>query len=215
MKSSDPKQVAVLGTVAALAIGYLGFSLFGSSAPSAQPAAAPEKEASADEAEMPVQERLLRDPFNHPRLAMGPSGSQTNMSPEEAMAANMNALQAARMRSAEGAIEGFEARPLSPGPFGGFLPGSIDLSPTGEPGEKTGNDRQEKKRPRHRFVLSAVIEVGDPVAFLKVNGSESRAFRKQDLLIEGVRLIEIESDRVQVRSGKRHGWLQLGQEDEF
>jgi hypothetical protein len=66
---------------------------------------------------MPVQERLLRDPFNHPRLAMGPSGSQTNMSPEEAMAANMNALQAARMRSAEGAIEGFrspaaQSRPL-------------------------------------------------------------------------------------------------------
>jgi hypothetical protein len=112
-------------------------------------------------------------------------------------------------------LRAFEARPLSPGPFGGFLPGSIDLSPTGEPGEKTGNDRQEKKRSRHRFVLSAVIEVGDPVAFLKVNGSESRAFRKQDLLIEGVRLIEIESDRVQVRSGKRHGWLQLGQEDEF
>lgn len=199
MKTGNVRQVMILSAVAIGAIGFLGNTLLGlgksvvSSLRQADPA---EKDAPADDA---APSQLMGDPFFHPRLANAiaatPPKPETKVEPP---AAAPDAMQ---------------------GQFGA-LPGPIPVrpdvtavpEPPSQPAENTGIDRKEDGETAPRIGLTAVVKVDKPVAFLSLNGGDSRAFRPGDLVAPGLRLLTVADGFVIFRSPKASYRLSVGQE---
>jgi len=203
MKSSDPKQVAILSLVAISAIGYLGFTLLGSGQKAAMRMAAREQTAESEaEGEAVASQELLRDSFTHPVLIR-------NRREEQQKASLASAPPAPLGGKATSGASGF-MWPSGIGPLrvtheGGE--GAAEL-----PADSTGLNRKSVEAPRPTVSLSAVVKVERAMAFLSINGKESLAFRAGDLVAPGLRLVAIAADSVTLRTPRKVVELKLGEE---
>lgn len=149
---------------------------------------------------------LMGDPFSHPKLA-------TNLgAAPPPVATAPNAAPTATGMSAP-------APALPPPAIGGTLPvkPQFNIVPDGspKPAENAGNDREQKESQGPKVALTAIVKVDKPVAFLSLNGGESRAFRPGDLLAPGVRLSHVGNGFVRFQSPKASFHLSVGQEIEL
>lgn len=205
MKASNPKQVVVLSVVAIGAIGYLGHSLFGlGNAVVARIVGQTEPETKAESAEPPAIE-LLGDPFAHPKLASNGLSPASTPPPTS-------------VTSPQATDPSIPEPSLPPPTIGGSLPlkpqfGIVpEASP--KPAETTGNDREKNENQGPRVALTAIVKVDKPVAFLSLNGKESRAYRPGDLLAPGIRLTHVGSSSIRFQSPTASYHLSVGQEIE-
>lgn len=200
MKRSDPKQVAILSIVAVGAVLYLGFTLFGAGQKVASlmiPSTSREAGAKP-EGELPAE--LLKDPFSHPKLV----NADKQAPPQRTVAVDES--------------------PQPPAlPFAGRFEGGTGLAPLSpivlqsaqkgdQPAEIAGPDRKEIEAPRKLVALSAIVKVERQMAFLSVNGSESRAFRAGALLAPGLRLLSIGESSVKLGTADKTIELAVGGE---
>lgn len=201
MRASDPKQVAVLSVVAVAAIGYLGYTLFGSGKASkpmrlVREAAAEAPVGSTDK--LPTE--MIGDPFFHPMLVKRdeetPQSPGAQTQPSKSTAPNV---------------------PPMP-PIQGILPASpfgvrYTVGPQ-QPAEDTGANRKEE-RAGLRLALTAIVKVDQSMALLSLGGKDTQTFRVGQTLGENIRLIAIGEDSITVatKQGKRR--IHIGEEAEL
>ena len=180
MEIGNPKQVGALAVVAVGALIFL-FTRLDSRTPAGLPVAMRQTESTAKKRTAPLT--VLRDPFSHPRLA-----------PVEPKLPEI-----ARDESPKKPISlGGSLAEIDPLPS----PRSIEtpLSPLVQ-GEPVRQEPTEIKRPVAVSVsLEGVVGTSDAVAFLSVDGAESRPFHASDPIVRGVRLLRI-GDGVVVLGG--------------
>jgi hypothetical protein len=133
-----------------------------------------------------LPETILGNPFSHPRLAEGP----TPQMPSTEELGEIQPLNPER--------DGFNIRRII-----GSIPG------VGAPEQTTGaNRKQSGDIPP--LTLSAVVEAGQPVAFISAGDEESMPYKVGEIIVPGARLVSIKADYVVVRTAKGQIRLPLG-----
>ena len=201
MRSSDPKQITVLSLVAIGAVGYLGFTLFGGgSKVIGQMAASTERQEESGGTPV-LSGELLREPFSHPKLA----GSLK--------------LQSQLQKKADKESQATPPKDPAPDALPGALAGAAGYAPVQpkvesneKPAENAGPDRKSIEVKGPHLALTAIVKVERPMAFLSVNGGETRAFREGVLIAPGLRLISITEGSVKLRTPLKTVELRIGQE---
>ena len=192
MEIGNPKQVIAL---AVAAVGALGFLVSRLGRPSLPPLASVGVEAPV---EVSMRPRTLlasgKDPFSHPRLApVVPKSPVESEPPTERK---------------PGPVTG---RFAAFGPLPEIGEGTTEAVPLIPP-----KPREEPPKPsalpiRTPIALEAVVGATDPTAFLSVDGAESRPFRANDKLGNGIRLVRIEDGAVVLSGPKGEVSLDVGE----
>lgn len=201
MKRSDPKQVIVLSVVAVGAVGYLMVSLLGAGrrAGSPSPTSSAQEESREPSHSAPLE--LLRDPFSHPTLIASARDVRTQTPPPEPAAEPATMPGAAPLPIGSGMT------------FGSVGPVSVRPEPSSDdPAESAGPDRKLEVAKGPRIALSAIVKVDRPMAFLSIEGSESRAFQVGALIAPGVRLVDIQAGLITLRFRGKSTNLKVGEE---
>lgn len=200
MTLSNTQKLILLSVAATGAVGFLAISVAGLgqtvvSRMSATPRGS--DEARTSETTLPLE--LLGDPFSHPKL--------TSAAAEVEAAKTEQPPDADTMPPAlPGGLSGFNGlAPLNVG-VGPQLPGGA------QPAENAGASRDIEGGRRLSIALSAIVKVNRAVALLSVNDGETRAFRKGDLVCPGIRLMEIGTSSVWLRTPEKTFELKVGGE---
>jgi hypothetical protein len=195
MKAGDPKTVRLLMIAAVGALGFVVIQLL----PSKDIAKL--NAAQATDAAVPAL------------VAEGLPGTVTNDSFSSPMLARS-------MGQTEEQREGEGTQPLFPG-MTGLLP-----SPTpNAPGETKGGPIELRsdeakpppaaEKPKRTALLNGVVSVDDAVAFIAIDGKESRECRVGELLGPGVRLLAIKDNTAVLSLAGRRVVLEMGQVTEL
>lgn len=194
METGDPKQVAVLSVMAVGAVGFLFTRMGGKHAEPPKMAAA--QRAAAGPASVALT--LLHDPFSHPHLATKPTKPSAEAPEEEPKGAPsplMGSLPAASI--------------LDPGSIGKDAPVTAVLPPAGPLIAKKNHAPPRAAVPSPKTIgLEAIAGASATVAFLSVDGAESRPFGPREAVTPSVRVLRVEDGQV-VLTGP-HGKLTLG-----
>ncbi|GEM_PF-6679410 len=192
METGDPKQVAVLALLAVGAVGFLVTRLGArGSAPVAIAGATVRKAAPSRPAGSLT---VMRDPFSHPKLAVKPTTIDVPSEPPTTLPS--------------------EARPS---PLTGDLPkvpflptavAAVPLSPDAPPKAEAEAPKKAPVAVVTTVALEATAGATDAVAFLSVDGAESRAFRANEFVKGAVRVVRVDEGAVLLAGAK--GKLTLG-----
>ena len=191
METGNPKQVAALAVVAIGAMVFLVTRL-GSRTPVAGAVAVRQADRPVEKPNAPLA--LLRDPFSHPRLA-----------PFEA----------------KRPVASKEKPPKKPFSIGGSL---VAVNPLPSPAFAESPVEpirlEEPVREKHAATkapvavsvsLEGVVGTDDPVAFLSVDGADSKPFRASDPIVRGVRLLRVGDGAVMLGGPKGKVSLDVGE----
>lgn len=199
MRPSNPKQVLILSIVAVGAIGFLGTSILGIGKSVVSRLAEGGEETKSDPVAATRPTDLLGDPFSHPKLALASEPTNPDSKPDAAP-------KPAQPPNLDGTLPPLPGtRPLQP---------NVGIVPDTEvqPDETTGNSRKPDGKVGPRVALTAVVKVKNSIAFLSVNGGETRAYRQGDLLAPGFRLIAVGEGQVTIRNAQATFQMAVGQE---
>lgn len=195
METGNPKQVAVLCVMAVGALGFLATRIGGKTA--AATAAATARAETRKSGKAPSDAPLLIDPFSHAKLAMAkpisaPADSST-------MPTHFN-------------------------PLTGDIEGTLPLVPEVPEDESVPSDEKSKPKeerdptppapapvPTVEIALEATAGSSENVAFLSIDGADSKPYHPNDVLKSKVRLLSIEDGRVVVSGPKGQLTIEVGE----
>jgi hypothetical protein len=189
----DKKQVTILGVVALLAIGFLVTQLIpkGSKFIASVDAEPAKQAAEVESVSLPLE--VSGNPFSHAKLA-----------PEED-------------ENAENGLEG-GIEPLAPD-LEGLEVNSAEYMATlwqheqnKKPDENAGETRKEEEKAPFNLKLTGFAGGTSPMAFIEVRGRSGVPFEEGDQLEQGVYLLRIRDESIDVRIGKKVISLALNEE---
>lgn len=192
----DKKQVTILGVVALLAIGFLVTQLIpkGSKFIASVDAEPTKQAAEVESVSLPLE--VSGNPFSHAKLA-----------PEED-------------KKTQGAQNGLEGglEPLAPN-LEGIEINSAEYAATlweheqnKKPDEDAGKTRKEEEKAPFNLKLTGFAGGTSPMAFIRVRGRTGVPFEEGDQLEQGVYLLRIREQSIDVRIGKKVISLALNEE---
>jgi hypothetical protein len=195
MKVGDPKTARLLVIVAIGAIVFVVIQLLPSKGTARNDSARAAGTAEPALAVEGLPETVANDSFSSPMLAR--SAAQP-----------------------EGRQEGEGMRPLSPG-VTGLLPSPMPNLSGGSKGGPinlaSGDEKppQEPEKPKRTALLSGVVSVDVAVAFIALDGKESRGCRAGELLGPGIKLLAIKENTAVLSLAGRRIVLEMGQVTEL
>jgi hypothetical protein len=195
MKVGDPKTARLLIFVAIGAIGFVVIQVLPSNGGGNRAAATATESSEPDQGVAGLSEAVAADSFSSPLLAR--TAAKTEEQPE-----------ASNVRPLNPGITGALPIPMNTS-FGGSDP--IKLEPTGS--KETGPPAPEK--PKRTVLLSGIVSVDSPVAFIALDGKESRGCRVGERLASGIKLLSIDDNTAVLSVGGRRKVLSLGQVTEL
>lgn len=198
MKVGDSKKAAVLAFVAFLAVGFLASRLFiGSATPPAGNAGTPIESAETDMTPaMPAM--LTTDPFSNKDLDKSGSSGQGAASSQVGTNPSQN----------------FPV-PMLPSIFGPGNGISGNLPVQVEPAKDAGDSRQSGvSADKTRVVLHGIVDAGEPVAFVSVNGT-AKKLKKGDRLMGIGTVVWITLEAIELRLKGRSVKVLVGGEVEL
>ena len=186
METGNPKQVAVLCVMAVGALGFLATRLVGKH--DLQAVALASRSESRKAEIVPSDSPLLIDPFSHPKLAPAkPSVPSTELSGTSVA-----------MRPLDGSIGG--VLPVASDPSDEYFSSPEgDVASGDKSGDKKGTETKTdapKPAEQTEVALEATAGASEDVAFLSVDGADSRPFHPNDSIKNKVRLLSIEDGAV-------------------
>lgn len=195
MNLGDKKQVAALGIVAVLAIGFLVTQLMPKSRQFVASATAEPTKQPADMESVLLPLEVSGNPFSHAKLA-----------PEKE-----------KDEGGKGGLDG-SIEPLLPN-LEGLEVNSAEYMATlwehernKKPDESAGETRKEVEKAAFNLKLTGFAGGTSPMAFIEVRGGTGAPFVEGEKLEPGVRLLRIHEDSIDVQIGKKIISLKLNEE---
>ena len=191
----DKKQVTILGLVALLAIGFLVTQLIPKGGKFvASVTAEPTKQAAEVEAvSLPLE--VSGNPFSHAKLA-----------PEEAKDAEGNGGLSGSVEPLMPNLEGLEINSAE------YMATLWEHEQNKKPVENAGESRKEEEKAPFNLKLKGFAGGTTPMAFIEVRGRTGVPYVEGDELEQGVHLLRIREESIDVRVGKKIITLKLNEE---
>jgi hypothetical protein len=205
MKVGDTKQVAVLGVVAVLAIGFLIYRLLPSREVAVRSAVAAATAAGSSSRDLGLQ--LVRDPFSSERLSLRSKPASSDA---------QESAQAAPKSGNQWEVQGGKKINVKPDEFPNALVGSLPGGglPMPVPEDHTPVNRRKEtgEVTATLFRLDATMNAGEPKAMISVNGADARMFQAGDTVGPQGHVVTVDDSGVEISVGGKRIRLAVGEE---